>query len=58
MVPAVPLGILLAALVAAAAALAGFSPQRPLLGAAIVAALTALPLSALAWAFLVDRDSL
>ena len=58
MVPAVPVGILLAALLAAAAALAGFSPQRPLLGAAIVAALTALPLCALAWAFLVDRDSL
>jgi hypothetical protein len=58
MVPAVPVGILLAALVAAAATLAGFSPQRPLLGAAIVAALTVLPLCALAWAFLVDRDSL
>ena len=58
MVPAVPVGIFLAALLAAAAALAGFSPQRPLLGAAVVAALTALPLCALAWAFLVDRDSL
>ena len=58
MMPAIPLGILLAALIAAAAALAGFAPQQPLLGAAIVAALLALPMCALAWAFLVDRDSL
>lgn len=58
MMPAIPLGILLAVLAAVAATLAGFSPQRPLLGAVIVAALMALPMCALAWAFLVDRDSL
>ena len=58
MVPAIPAGGLLAVLVAAAATLAGFSPQWPLLGAGIVAALMVLPLTALAWAFLVDRDSL
>lgn len=58
MASAIPVGILLAILVSAAAALAGFAPQRPLLGAVVVAALMVLPMCALAWAFLVDRDSL
>jgi hypothetical protein len=38
--------------------LAGFSPQQPLLGAAVLAAAAVAPLTGLAWAILVDRNTL
>lgn len=58
MVLAIPVGTCLAAATAVAAMMAGFAPERPVMGAVIVAALTMLPLTALAWALVVDRESL
>ncbi|WP_159828746.1 hypothetical protein [Arthrobacter sp. 9AX] len=55
---AIPVGVILAVLASGAALLAGFSQQQPLLGAAVAAGATVAPLTGLAWAVLVDRNTL
>lgn len=58
LVPAIPIGIGLAGLLAAVSVAVGFAPERPWLGAAILVVALAGPLTALVWALCVDRGTL
>lgn len=56
--PAIPLGIGLAAVIAAVAAAIGFTPTSPWLGAGVLTFTLAGPMIGLAWALCVDRSTL
>lgn len=55
---AVPIGVVLAVGTAALAVLTGSAGPRPFLGGVVIALVTVSPWIGLAWAFVVDRESL
>lgn len=58
MAPAIPLGIGVAAVIAAVAVLIGFAPEIPWVGALSLTFALAGPMIALVWALCVDRNTL